>query len=32
MVNKYFGKGVPDYDSLGEKSRGQWSVQVEGDG
>ena len=31
VVNRYFGRGVPDYDSLGEK-RGKWSVQVEGDG
>ena len=31
VMNRYYGHGVPDYDSLGEK-RGEWSVQVEGDG
>ena len=31
VVNQYFGKGTPDYDSLGEK-RGKWSIHVEGDG
>ena len=31
VANRYFGMGIPDYDSLGEK-RGKWSVKVEGDG
>ena len=30
-VNRYHGKGVPNYDMLGQK-RGKWSVLVEGDG
>ena len=32
VVNRYFGRGVPDYDSLLGEKRGKWSIQVEGDG
>ena len=31
VINQYYGKGVPDYDSLKEK-KGKWAVHVEGDG
>ena len=31
VVNKYFGKGVPDYDAV-SKNKGKWVIQVQGDG
>ena len=31
VVNEHFGKGTPDYETIGDR-RGKWMVQVQGDG